>query len=83
MRRLAFGLSALTFARRAISSGRLSPTFTLNVSTPGNELTMLSRVAASLMAGMVPLTFTEFRYNFGRGFVAASIAHASHGADSL
>ena len=61
MRNLALGARARTFASRAISSGRLSPTFTLKVSTPGNELTILSSSDASFSAGIVPLTFTEVR----------------------
>ena len=61
IRSAAWGRNALTLARRAISSGRFSPTFTLKVFTPGKEFTMPSISLGSLSAGIVPLTFTEVR----------------------
>ena len=82
IRSFASGRSALTFARRARSSVKLSPTFTLKVVTPGKEFTMPSISSESLSAGSVPFTVIDRRKSLGRGLVAASIAHSSHGAHS-
>ena len=57
----AFGLRTLIIARRATSSLKFWPTLTLNVSTPGNELTNSSIFFLSLSAGMVPFIATDVR----------------------
>ncbi|CAB4704611.1 unannotated protein [freshwater metagenome] len=79
----AFGFRDLIFAKRAISSARFSPIFTLNVLTPGNEFTILSISALWVIAGIVPFTFTLFLNNLGVGWVADSIALSSHGTHSF